>query len=572
MIEKFSIRLLAICTAILLAAACQELEPTTPITTEEEVIPVSERATIPFSLTVHTEGTKVSYAEGTYQFKAGDKLHVVGLGDRTDIYGDLTQNGNIWSGNLSYLVEKGQPDGDTPLKVTLIHADNTDESTYASAIVGSVHEGSTALREAVEHYSLFTTNDDEVTMSTESATLHQRATFLDVNVTFHFDGSHPVEGGEALVDLTTTLGTTTARTRFIALPDEQDFKVSFMAVIPGGQTAGDFSLTVGDRKIEFSDNAAPLAPNNKYNVNRSIDFRPQLGDPLWSDGTYGRLLPADPDTYIVGIIVYVNHNYTDPDKAARDDAITEKDAGFGHGLVMALHNAKNGNSETYVKWSNEAGKIKCTDLFVTTPSLTIKSDRLSGYTNTRSIISKLAGAESAASIAEAYPVEAPANTTGWFLPTIGQWMYAISVDGFGGVNPVDDWFVVHSGVRYNWLNNGNITGDLVFVKECDADRVNVMIKALNDRLELLQNDFSDYSLTYDSFGDPSGSNNISDNYWTSSEKDQNNAIRMNLGTVEKNNNIYYSTLKARTEDKEHITVYTLDNVNYKMKVRPFLAF
>ena len=101
-----------------------------------------------------------------------------------------------------------------------------------------------------------------------------------------------------------------------------------------------------------------------------------------------------------------------------------------------------------------------------------------------------------------------------------------------------------------------------------------MIKALNDRLELIQNDFSDYSLTYDSFGDPSGSNNVSDNYWTSSESSNSSAIRMNLGTVEKNNNIYYSTLKARTEDKEHIDVYTPDQgiTYYKMKVRPFLAF
>ncbi|MBR0533194.1 MAG: hypothetical protein IJK19_00695 [Bacteroidales bacterium] len=566
MIEKLSFRLLPFFATILLAAACQELEPVTA--TEQEANPVSERATVPFSLTVHTEGTKVSYADGTYQFKAGDKLHVVGLGDRTDIYGDLTQNGNIWSGVLSYLVEKGQPAGNTPLKVTLIHSDNTDVSTYASAIVGTVPEGSTALQEAVEHYSLFTTNDDEVTLTTEAATLHQRATFLDVTVTFLFDGSRPAEGGEALVDLTTTLGSTTEKTRFIALPDGQNFKVNFMAVIPGGQTISDFTLTIGDRMIEFGNNSATLASNKKYNVNREIDFRPQLGDPLWSDGTYGRLLPADPDTYIVGIIVYVNHNYTDPDKAAIDDAITEKDAGFGHGLVMALHNAAKD-----VPWSDSTGKVKCTDNFVTKPKQTLLAANLSGYTNTNSIISTLGdGAVSAASRAKAYPVEVPSNTTGWFLPTIGQWMYTISTEGFGGVNPVDEWFTVSGGTRHNWLNEGNISGDLVFVKECDADRVNMMIKVLNDRLELLKNDFSDYNLTYDSFGDPSGSNNISDNYWTSSENSNNNAIRMNLGTVEKNNNIYYSTLKARLEDKEKITVYTLNNIQYKMKVRSFLAF
>ncbi len=566
MIEKLSFRLLPFFATILLAAACQELEPVTA--TEQEANPVSERATIPFSLTVLTEGTKVSYAEGIYQFKDGDIIHIAGLEDRTDIYGDLTQNGAVWSGTLSYLVEKGQPTSETPLKATLIHADNADESTYASAVIGTVPAESTALREAVEHYSLFTT---ELTFGTTSATLYQQATFLDVTVTFDFDGSHhPAAGGEALVDLATTRGTTTVRTSLIPMDNSEDFQAKFMAVIPGGQTVGDFSLTVGDRKVAFSDNSLTLAANKKYNVSRTIEFRPQLGDPLWNDGTYGRLRPADPNAYIVGIIVYVNHNYTDPDKAAIDDAITEKAAGYGHGLVMALHNAKNGNNEIHVKWSEAAGKVQCTSNFVTTPSQTLLAQNLSGHTNTNSILSTLgASAVSAASIATSYPVTAPANTTGWFLPTIGQWMYTISIDGFGGVNPASEWFT--SGGK-NWLTQGNLTGDLVFVKECDETRVNMMIKALNDRLELLQNDFSDYSLTYDSFGDPSASNNISDNYWTSTEFNKDSAIRMNLGTVEKKGSVYYSTLKARYETKTNIKVYSLDGIDYKMKVRSFLAF
>ena len=563
MFKQMFFKLFTACAAMFLVAACQ-----TPVPEMDEVEGTGTgiRA-LPFSLTVRTDATKVSYADGsTYQFKTGDKLQVKGV-DRTDIEGVLEQqSGNVWSGILSYDAAQGKPTSDTQLAVTLIHADNADASTYASAIVGTAPEGSSLLREAVEHYSLFTA---DVTLSAQEAVLHQQATFLDVTVTFDFDGSHTVGAGQALVDLTTSLGKKTERTDLVPDTDHpDDFRVHFMAVIPGGQTTGDFSLTVGDRAIEFSNNTSVLAANKKYTVTRSIEFRPQLGDPFWSDGTYGRLCPADPNTTIVGIIVYVNR-----DDSAIANAITEKAAGFGHGLVMALHNAKNSNAEIYMPWDAK-GETKCTEgSFVTKPSHTLQSANMSGYSNTTHIIATLtAGAESAASVAKGYSETAPANTTDWFLPTIGQWMYTISTDGFGGVDPASEWFTVHSGDKSNWLTSGNITGDLVYVKKCDETKTNLMIKALNDRLELLKNDFSNYHVFYDAFGDPSGTNNISDNYWTSSEYAKDKAIRMNLGTVEPYDGDYYSTLKARCINKTEIVAYTLKGIDYKMKVRPFLAF
>ena len=558
MIKQLFTLMLAACAAVILVSSCQDPAP------ERDPNPEEEIKQIPFSLTVSTEATKVSYASGKYEFKSGDKLRVVGV-DRTDVRGDLEQNGDKWSGVLIYTGEK--PAEGTPLTVTLIHADNSVENTYASAIVGTVPEGSSLLKEAVEKYSLFTANVNLSYSTVPAVVLLQQATFLDVTVTFDFDGSCAVSGGKALVDLVTPQGKTTVKTDLAALPGGEDFTTQFMAVVPGGQSVSSFTLTVADREIAFSDNSLILSANKKYTVNRNITYRPQLGDPFWSDGTYGRLVPANANVSVVGIIVYVNHNYTDPDKAAIDDAITEKAAGYGHGLVMALHNAA-----TDVKWSEASGKVQCTSNYVTTPSQTLLASNLSGYSNTNSIITTLgSSAVSAATRAKNYSLAAaPSNTTGWFLPAIGQWLYTISEDGFGGVNPVSEW-ITNSGSNKKWLTNGSLT-DLVLVKECDSERVNMMIKALNDRLELLKNDFSDYYLTYDSFGDPSATNNISDNYWTSTEYDENNAIRMNLGTVEKKGDIYYSSLKARYEEKTKITVYTLDNIQYKMKVRSFLAF
>ncbi len=568
MIKHLFSKILSACVAVVIVAACDvtAMKEDSHIPEEgEDPAAVTERATIPFSLTVNTLNTKVSYGEGTFSFKQGDKLHVVGV-DRTDVEGDLSQGSDgKWSGYLSYDVSEGEPDADTRLAITLIHADNDDDSSYASALIGDVTVGSTALKEAVEKYSLFTAN---TTLSSKSVTLYQQATFLDVTVTFDFDGSCSIGGGKALLDLATTRGKASGETTFVALTNGEDFEVHFMAVVPGDQTVSAFTLTVGDRKIEFSDSGKVLERNNRYTINRTVVYRPQLGDPFWSDGTYGRLRPADPDTRIIGIIVYVNHNYENQDKAAIDEAITEKDAGFGHGLVMALNNV----STEGVKWCDkDKTGIQCTSPFVTNPKGTIAAGNLSGYSNTNSIIAALGEGTSAASKAKAYAVSVPSGkTTGWFLPSIGQWIYSISTEGFGGANPAEEWINTQWA---NWLEYGNITGNLVCVMECDEDKVNLLIRSLNRRLELLAQDFADHNLTYDSFGDPSEAGNISDNYWSSSEYSANNAIRMNFGTVEERKAMgkWYSTIKIRGESK-NITSYPYNGVNYKMKVRPFLAF
>lgn len=566
-------RILSAFAAVMLAAACSAPALEEIQRPEEPEKPaVSEKATIPFSLTVTTESTRVSYADGTYQFKAGDKIHVQGI-ERTDLEGYLTQNGNVWSGNLSYDGE--QPATNTPLAITLVHEDNEDVSTYAKAIVGSAPEGSSLLREAVEHYSLFTPKDDVVvTLSTETVVLYQQATFLEVFFTFDFDGSHEVEAGQAWVDLEIDGETLSTQTQFYPIdPKPEDFQVHFMAVVPGGKSVHDFTLMVGDREVEFKNNAT-LESNKKYTVNRTVVYGPQLGDPFWSDGTYGRLNHADPNASIVGIVVYVNHHYEDAEKAKIENAITESGFGYGHGLVMALKNVTvpDGNAEQkYFPWSGSEGHKKCTAGYITTPAQTLDSPYFSGLENTNNIIAALGeGYVSAASLAKNYGAQFPAGTcSGWFLPSIGQWMHSISIDGFGNANHPNEWI---NSKGQNWLQNGNVGGDLVYVKRCDDERVNMLVKALNERLAKLHEDFEQYNFEYDSFGDPSGDANISDNYWTSTEKTATQAIRMNLGTVEKWQGVDYSSIKAKGEDKTKVTVYSLNGVDYKMKVRPFLAF
>ena len=571
-------RIVSVCAAAFLLAACHApaLEEIR-LPEEKEPVSVSERTTIPFSLKVSTEATKVSYDGGSYQFKEGDILHVQGI-DRTDIEGDLTQNGDVWSGNLSYSGDV--PADNTALKVTLIHADNTDTKTYASAIVGSGNvtgEVTTAklLQYAVEHFSLFAAED--VTFETESAILKQQATFLDVNVTFIFDGTHEMgSGGNARIDLNTSLGPVHSTTAFVRQSEtSHNYDAHFMAVIPGGATKDAFTLSVVDRVITFSYSNA-LERNKKYTVTRNIEFVPQLGDPFWNDGTYGRMDHSDENARIVGIIVYVNHDYAEgTDEAAIDDAITEKAAGFGHGLVMALHNVAEG-----VKW-RESGTSTYTAQYVTTPVQTLDASNLSGYNNTSSIVE--GGGVTAASRAAAYKAfdgddAEYSHTTGWFLPSIGQWIYTISKDGFGRADPVSLWTDNASNPN-TWLTltETGLTKTLIRVLDNGTEQVNLLVKALNDRLAQLQTDFGEnYSFNYDSFGIPEGNNNISDNYWTSSEYDSSQALRMNLGSVEYDKKVkhYYSTIKASPVKKTNTSCPIKDypDISFPLKVRPFLAF
>ena len=552
--------------AAFLTFSCQSVKGDLSLGNEEtEIVP--ERTTIPFSLKMAGE-MKVSYSDSKYSFKEGDYLHVVGT-TRTDLEGTLTKDGSVWSGTLSYLTSSGAPAADEPLTVTLVHADNTDMSTYASAIVGEVSTGwNSLMQEAVEKYSWFTA---ETTLDAESAEFYQQATFLDVTVTFDFDGSREVEAGQAMVDLITTRGEDMQQTQFYALPGGEDFQVHFMAVITGGQTVSDFTLTVGDRAITFTDPHLTLLRNKKYDVARTVDYKPQLGDPLWSDGTYGRLKHPDPTATIVGIIVYVNHDYeVGTDAAAIDDAITEKSAGYGHGLVMALKNVPAGSGNMWGTGVNAGGAKWClssgsqvTGTLVTEPSQTLGVNALNGLGNTNAIVSAH-GSNSAAYLAQTYAA-APAHTSGWFLPSIGQWIYTISIDGFGGADHASNW---KSNDGKNWLTKGSIN-DLIRVMNNNGSSENLLVKSLNDRLQNLKDQFAptddDF---YDAFGWSVGSD-FGDNYWTSTEYDASNAFRMNLGSVETAGNNKYSTIKVKQESKTR--AYTWKD-GFIMRIRPFLAF
>ena len=544
-----------ILTVVLTAlVSCQKTGPAEPVWVE-----------IPYS--VSTDITKVTYNNG-YSQKTGDKLRVKGT-VREDISGLLTYDSGAgeWSGTLRYLESEGEPEaGVTELTVTLVHADNDDESTYAHGCLG-VH----TLQEAAERLSLLT--GSTTFGSTGKVTLTQQATFVEVTVAFNFIGTGTMVTGETSVDVIVggnTIASGTADLENVAAQgDPAEYQAHFFMALPGGTAISENDyVDICDRKAYLRNSGAAnatLAANTKYTLTRTIDFKPELGDPYWSDGTYGRI--AHPSgVEVVGIIVFVN-NYADSDEsdlAKEARALTEYiapnletgvPAKYGHALVMSLRNA-----DPNIKWGSTSTRY--TEA-VQSPSQTLATTNVRGYLNTQA-----QGTETAPLAALNYR-SGDTHTgvdSGWFLPSIGQWMYSISTRGFGGADPAEDWTVTNNK---NWLTQGGL-GNLVGVMKSSSSE-NALVLSLNNRLEVLKQDFG---CDYDAFG-MTVNGLFGDNYWTSSEYSANQALRMNFGTVEIINNQQYSTIKvsAVTKSNKNFT-YSTGGVSYTypMKVRPFLAF
>lgn len=529
----------------------------------EEVVEINPRTTIPFSVVVATDMTKVSYADAKYAFKTGDSFVVEsGSSERDDIEGKLVFDGaNKLKGDISYETARGLDNG-TPLKITLINADNSNKDSYAKGIA-------VTLQEAVEKYSLFTTTLEFNSATTESSpqrvSFAQQAAFLEVTVEFTNVLNSTMPTGETPAEIIASDGTVISIGKGrIVEGSAHNYQAVFVAAVPGGTEMKGSKLSVCEREVEILADSKIVERNKKYTLNpRSVDFGPKLGDPFWSDGSYGRIShPAG--VSVIGIIVYVN------DGSDIGNALTEKSGdNFGHALVMSMYNVfsegKAWDSNVQLDEDNKPyGGTLYTENTITKPAQTMEGSRLSGLANTNKINAS-GRTDMPAYFASQYrsgESDVISNTTGWFLPSIGQWIYTISKDGFGGANSSSEW-MRNDGNGTLWLSNKGTLSDLVLVMP--ATTANALTESLNARMKVLDDDFS---CGYDSFGMTSGSD-FSDNYWTSSEKDANYALRMNFGSVETYNGNSYSTIKANPVLKNQTYAW---KEPFIMKIRPFLAF
>ncbi len=124
------------------------------------------------------------------------------------------------------------------------------------------------------------------------------------------------------------------------------------------------------------------------------------GEFLFSDGSWGTLAANPTKTPIA--IVFSNNPST-----------IDKDAGYTHGYAMALKDASTGT-----KWGNYGNDLIGLTNVDTTSALIADKD---GRTESNVINSTTYPAAYAATTSYKSTVSAPSGTSGWYLPSIGQW-------------------------------------------------------------------------------------------------------------------------------------------------------
>ena len=174
----------------------------------------------------------------------------------------------------------------------------------------------------------------------------------------------------------------------------------------------------------------------------STPSAPKVGDYFYSDGTWsdGGLVRIDADGQnavwaaekpapiagktVIGIVFCTN-----PDRMAQ----TEKAAGFTHGYVIGCKNITDPQKTNYNRYPESVWFASqyayINDLVQVNPVSKIASscyNNIDGYTETMTLLDKNDPEYYYSDIpmfwygTEGYPVAAPENTSGWFIPSIGQ--------------------------------------------------------------------------------------------------------------------------------------------------------
>ncbi len=188
---------------------------------------------------------------------------------------------------------------------------------------------------------------------------------------------------------------------------------------------------------------------NIYGMGQSdsrVSWFPEIGEYYYSDGTFGT--SASPSGKTVIGVIFSNSTST-----------TDKSHGWTHGYAMAVKDAMKA-----VVWGPN-------DVDTPLPNGSGLSD-MDGYTNTQIIKNNYAISTSnypAFYYALNYGVTAPNNSSGWYLPSCGQWyQFAIAL---GGRSSSQTTWTGQAIATANSINNylNNISGSEPFYYDTSAN-------------------------------------------------------------------------------------------------------
>lgn len=168
-----------------------------------------------------------------------------------------------------------------------------------------------------------------------------------------------------------------------------------------------------------------------------------LGDLMGADGNFydGAASVASAGTTAIGVISHLGM-----DEFSENGTEVNGKPFVGHGLVLCLVNAA-----MYKRWSNVPDLLEFPNLRVHCDDELLRTTGVGGYTSTRLLAEKPdnMGYYPAAKIAMGFTgLEAPAGTTGWFIPSAPQWVSMLS--DLGGL---DVRAIAEDGLFVRWIDN-----------------------------------------------------------------------------------------------------------------------
>lgn len=255
-----------------------------------------------------------------------------------------------------------------------------------------VNTGGTTTAYAVDRLDSITfdhVNPVEVTLALNSSAGYS----IKVNVTKPDDCSHYqvaiYPAGEQVADVAA----------YVSEHASYDMTVSKELELGGLTPNTDY--VVAALAYDRYDMASGVTTLNVSTVEATDAELPKVGYILYADGSWTRRL--DKNRTPVGIIFSTTTSEADQAR------------GWTKGYALALRNAA-----SEIKWAVAPAANQAGDHYTSADSLGFQTDK-DGYTHTQTLIAQGSGKYPAADAAVSYAATVPAGTSGWYLPSSGQW-------------------------------------------------------------------------------------------------------------------------------------------------------
>ena len=227
-------------------------------------------------------------------------------------------------------------------------------------------------------------------------------------------------------------------TVYIAVPHRQNLFGTLYIKLKGsnGSTIRKvYDLTNG---ISLSNGRMLMSTVHPQAITALSRTKVNIGNYLFSDGTWGILADSLGSAKPIAVTF------------SKTTTTTDKGLGWTHGYAMALKNVSTSGNV----WQNTAidNATNPTGVFFANTTAAVSADK-DGYTHTQMIHNNysLGGFPAIDDVCYYYKVlvaAAPSNTSGWYLPAIGQW-YDICVN-LGGLSPSS--FAMNQYGMLQWPN------------------------------------------------------------------------------------------------------------------------